>query len=121
VNVHAEQIGDLVILELEGRIVRSDSAFELRDAVVSHADVSTVVLDFTEVHALDGGGLGMLIYLQHWARERRIQLKLFNPTLSVQRSLERANSMSPFEVASLPEMMAILALAEEHSRSVRAA
>jgi len=111
-RIHSETIGDLVILECEGRIVRSDTAFQLREAVTLHSDAGIVVLDLTGVHALEGVGLGMLIYLQRWSHDQRIQMKLFNPTISVRRSLERASSMYDFEIASLQEMMALLALAE---------
>ena len=112
-RIHEETIGNLVILECEGRIVDSDSAFRLREAVVLHSDAEIVVLDLSEVQALEGGGLGMLIYLQRWAHDQRIQLKLFNPTLPLRRNLERASSLYDFEIADLQEMMRLLALAEE--------
>ena len=52
--------------------MQSEAAFKLRDAVTSQSDVRTVVLELTEVHAIEGGGLGMLIYLQQWARDHGI-------------------------------------------------
>ena len=112
-RIHEETIGNLVILECEGRILDSDSAFRLREAVVLHSDAEIVVLDLSEVQALEGGGLGMLIYLQRWAHDQRIQLKLFNPTLPLRHNLERASSLYDFEIADLQEMMRLLALAEE--------
>jgi anti-anti-sigma regulatory factor len=112
-TIHTETIGDLVILECEGRVVRSEAAFQLRDAVTSCGHARILVLDLSELHALEGGGLGMLVYLHRWADDQRIRLKLFNPTLAVRRSLERASPMYSFEIVSLQEMMALLALAEE--------
>jgi anti-anti-sigma regulatory factor len=68
-NINIDNIGDLAIVECEGRIVRSEAAFTLRDAVTSQSEAHTVVVELSEVHALEGGGLGMLIFLQRWARD----------------------------------------------------
>jgi len=71
-RIQTENIGNLAILECEGRIVNSESAFRLRNAVTSQTDASVTVLDLTEVHALDGGGLGMLVFLQRWAHDHHV-------------------------------------------------
>jgi anti-anti-sigma regulatory factor len=83
-----DNIGDLAIVECEGRIVRSDAAFKLRDAVTSQSQASTVVVELSEVQALEGGGLGMLIFLQRWARDHGIRFKLFNPSTAVRKQLK---------------------------------
>jgi len=49
------------------------------------------------VRAIGGGGLGMLAFLQRWAREHNIRFLLFHP--------------SKFYIASLEEMRALLAYA----------
>jgi len=41
-----------------------------------------VVLDLSAVEMLDGGGLGMLVFLHRWTRDNAIQLKLVNPSTS---------------------------------------
>ncbi len=87
-------------------------AFKLRDAVTSQTDAQVVVLDLTEVRALGGGAIGMLVYLQRWAQEHDIRFKLFNPSRSVREKLEHTNSMSEFKIASLDEMMALLGRAD---------
>jgi anti-anti-sigma regulatory factor len=92
--------------------VRSEAAFKLRDAVTSQSDARTVVLELTEVHALEGGDLGMLIYLQRWARDHNIRFKLFNPSKSVRERLELVSSLSEFDIPTLDEMMALLASAD---------
>jgi anti-anti-sigma regulatory factor len=107
-DVYIENFGDLVVVECEGRIVRSDAAFMLRDAVTSQRDARIVVLDLSEVSAIEGGGLGMLVFLQRWAYDHDIRLKLFNPSHAVGERLERASSMQAFEVVTLDEMMALL-------------
>jgi hypothetical protein len=53
-------IGDLAIVECEGRIVRSESAFKLRDIVTSQSDAHTVVIELSEVRAIEGGGLACI-------------------------------------------------------------
>ena len=72
-SVHSDRVGDVAVLQCEGRIVRSDAAFRLRDAVTGQEDARVVVLDFTDVNALEGGGLGMLAL----SRRRRRYSSLF--------------------------------------------
>jgi len=118
-SVHTENIGEMAIIECEGRIVRSEAALKLRQAVHSQSHVRIIVLDLSEVSAIEGGGLGMLMFLQRWAQDHDIRLKLFNPCQSVRDKLEHADSKRPFDIATLEEMMAILVWAD--SRYARAA
>jgi anti-anti-sigma regulatory factor len=111
-KIHSETIGNLAMIECEGRIVNSDAAFRLRDAVICEGDAGVIVLDLTEVGALESGGLGMLVYLQRWAHDHDIQLKLFNPTSSVRHRLKRASTLYEFQIASLNEIMELLSRAE---------
>ena len=118
-NVNIDKIGELAVVECEGRIVRSEATFKLRDAVTSQGDARVVVLDLSEAHAVEGGGLGMLIFLQRWAHDHDIRFKLFNPSTSVRDRLKKANSMTEFDISTLDEMMALLAQADR--RDARAA
>ena len=59
-SIHIENVGEMAIIECEGRIVRSEAALELRKAVNLQSDARTIVLDLSEVSAIEGGGLGML-------------------------------------------------------------
>jgi anti-anti-sigma regulatory factor len=113
-DLRIEKIGELAIVECKGRIVRSEAAFKLREAVTSLRDARIVVLDLSEVSAIEGGGLGMLLFLQRWAYDRDIQFKLFNPTRSVRDRLERVSSVPEFDIATLHEMTALLASADSH-------
>jgi len=110
-SLHIDSIGDIVIVECEGRIVQSDAALKLREAVTSQRDARVVVLDLSEVSAIESFGLGMFWFLLRWAHEHDIRIKLFNPTNSVRDRLERANSMLQFDITTLEEMMALLAVA----------
>ena len=118
-SVYVEKIGDMTVIECEGRIVRSEAAFKLRKAVESQADARIIVLDLSEVISIEGGGLGTLAFLQQWAQARDFRLKLFNPQQSVRDRLENASWIRELDIATLDEMMALLALAD--SRYARAA
>jgi anti-anti-sigma regulatory factor len=111
-GIHVDKVGDMAVVECEGRFVRSEDAFKLRDAVTSQTDAQTIVLDLTETQALGGGGIGMLVFLQRWAYQHHIRFKLFNPSRSVRERLEHTNSMSEFKIATLDEMMALLGQAD---------
>ena len=119
-SIHIDNVGDMAVVECEGRLVRSEawiwshpvSASKLRDAVTAQSDAQVVVLDLTEVHALGGSAVGMLVYLQRWAYDHDIRFKLFNPSRSVREKLEHTNAMSEFNIASLDEMMALLGRAD---------
>jgi anti-anti-sigma factor len=110
-NVTVENIGELAVVECEGRIVQSDSAYKLREAVTSLTDARIVVLELSEVNAIGGGGVGMLVFLQRWARENNIRFLLFNPSESVQSALRHARSIAEFYIPSFEEMMALLSYA----------
>ncbi len=107
-----EKIGELAVVECEGRIVRSEAAIKLREAVTSLRDARLIVLDLSEVRAIEDGGLGMLLFLQRWAHSHNIQFKLFNPARSVRDRLEVANSIAELDIATFHEMMELLANAD---------
>src|ERR1700730_15282314 len=46
-SVSIENIGDLAVIECEGRVVRSEAAFRLREAVTSQQDARIIVLDLS--------------------------------------------------------------------------
>jgi anti-anti-sigma regulatory factor len=79
-NVHIDNLGEMAIIECAGKFVRTAAASKLQDAVTSQIQARVVVLDLTEMHAIGGGGLGVLVLLQRWAQEHEIRLKLFNPS-----------------------------------------
>ena len=107
-SVHIENISEMAVIECEGRIVQSEAAFKLREAVNSQSDARIIVLDLSEVSAIEGGGLGMLMFLQRWAQDHDIRLKLFNPRQPVRNRLEQASSMREFDIVTLDEMVALL-------------
>jgi hypothetical protein len=56
-KINIESVGDIRILQRTGGIVRSEAAFKLREAVTSQRDARGIVLDLSEVRAIEGGGL----------------------------------------------------------------
>jgi anti-anti-sigma factor len=118
-NVTVENIAELAVVECAGEIVQTESAHKLREAVISQKSARIVVLELSEVSAIGKGGLGMLVFLQRWARQHNIRFLLFNPSKSVQGRLKRARSIAGFYIPSFEEMMALLAYA--NSRNALAA
>src|ERR1700689_820569 len=103
-----ENFSDLAVVECRGRIIHSDSVFQLRDAVQSQDDARVIALDLSEVEAIGGGGLGMLVFLEHWARENGSQLKLFSPSEQVMDALAPYRAVATFEIANIQEMIGLL-------------
>jgi len=110
--IHVENLSDLTVVECKGRIVRSDAVFKLRDVVLAQAAARIIALDLSEVEAIGGGGLGMLMFLQRWAHSHDIELKLFSPSRTVLDGLESIRAIPTFEIPTLHEMMDILAHAD---------
>jgi len=94
--IGVERIGKVAVIRCGGRIVRSDAAFRLRDAVTQQMDARLVLLDLSGVRALEGGGLGTLVFLQFWTRDHGIQFKVCDPPAAIRLSLERARSAAAF-------------------------
>ena len=107
-----DRIGEMAVIECQGKIVRSPAAFRLRDAVTSQGQARIIVLDLTEVHALGAEGLDVLMFLQRWAAVHAIELKLFNPSRFVRHRLDDACASSTFKIATLHDMMTLLAHSE---------
>ena len=99
-NVTIQHSEDMAVLRCVGRIVAGDEANILRKAVLSQVNSRTVVLDLTRVDAIDGGGMGVLVLLQEWARATEVDLKLMNPTSRVRELFELTNLDSVLEIFS---------------------
>ena len=111
-RMQMDKIGDMAIVECEGSIECSDAALKLREAVTAHGDARIVVVDLSEVVDLAACGVFMLLFLQKWAHDHDVQLKLFNPSRSVRLRLEQADAIPEFDITPLGEMMALLPQAD---------
>jgi anti-anti-sigma regulatory factor len=114
-NLVVEKIGDVAVIHCAGRIVRSDAAFQLRSAVTRQTGARVVLLDLSRVGAVEGGGLGMLVFLHLWSRDHGIQLKLVSPVSGVRQSLERARHHAGIQIAGMSEALTVLGCEPEKS------
>jgi anti-anti-sigma factor len=110
-HIKSEQTGDVAVLQCAGRIVRGEALHFLRDAVTGLNQPRVVVLDLTEVEMVDGGGLGMLVFLHRWTRDNDIQLKLVNPSSFVREMLGRTRLTCVFNISSVDDAVEILCTA----------
>jgi anti-anti-sigma regulatory factor len=110
-SVNVEKIGELAVVECEGRFVKREAASKLCEAVTSQTDARIVVLELSEVHAIEGGGLGMLLFLRRWAHDRNIRFMLFDPSKCVREGLKRVRSISEFYIPTLDDMIALVTYA----------
>jgi anti-anti-sigma regulatory factor len=106
--VHVEKIGDVTVIQCEGRMMGSDAAFKLRDEVRRQKDSSIVLLDLSELSFMGGDVLDMLVFLQAWARDLDIQFRLFNPSHGMRQSLQRLCSTTELEIASMDDVLSML-------------
>jgi anti-anti-sigma regulatory factor len=111
-SIHNDRIGDLAVLECEGSLVHSDAASRLRDAVTAHLDVPVIVLDLSEVASIDADGLAMLLFLESWALDHEIELKVFNPSNSVRHRIKEAQSVMDFEISTIYDVSTLLPYVE---------
>jgi anti-anti-sigma regulatory factor len=81
------EIDKAVVVQCSGRLVQSEAAFKLRNVVQSRRGSQRVVLDFSELHTLSGGGLGMLAFLQRWTEQNGMALTIIRPNPQVERKL----------------------------------
>ena len=109
-EIHVDHIGNLAVVECQGRIFRNDAAFNLRDAVLSQAAYTGIILDLSQVYTIDVGVLDMLLRLQRWAGEHNLELELFNPTSFVRHSFEETGLFNEFKIAeNLEDLLSLVA------------
>jgi anti-anti-sigma factor len=111
-GVTIRDLGETAIVRCVGRIVVGETE-TLRKAVLSQSRRQTVVLDLARVDAIDGTGIGLLVFLHGWARAAGIDLRLMNPTPFVRELLEVTNLDSVFTILSLEDAASSRAVAEQ--------
>ena len=115
-TVDVDRNEDVAVVQCHGRIVRGNATYTLRDSVTSQRNARIIVLDLSDVHALDGSGLGMLVFVHRWTRDSGVQLKLVNPSSLVREMLERTRLTRVFDVSSMDDALTILCDYEQHNR-----
>ncbi len=99
-DVTIHDLRETAVVHCVGRVVVGETE-TLRKAVLSQSSRQTVVLDLARVDAIDGSGLGLLVFLHGWARAGGIDLQLMNPTRHVRELLQLTNLDSVFKILSL--------------------
>jgi anti-sigma B factor antagonist len=103
-KVHAQRLGNVAILRVQGRIVIGETT-TLRNAVLSQSAASVLVLDLARVSRIDAGGLGVLLELREHTQSKGIEFRLMNVTRLVQQLLEITCLNSVFEIYSEREVL----------------
>jgi anti-anti-sigma factor len=91
-TITVENLGEVTTLRCVGRIVRGDETALLCSALRQQA--RNMVLDLSEVEAIDAAGIGALVSLQ----AAGIYLKLVNPAAQVRDVLRVTRLDSIFEI-----------------------
>jgi len=107
-TVDIDRNEDVAVLQCRGRIVRGEATYLLRDVVTSQRNARIVVLDLSAVDAVDGNGLGVLVFVHRWTRDQGVQLKLVNPSPLLREMLVRTRLTCVFDVSSVEEAVEIL-------------
>ena len=111
-NIHNDRIGDVAVVQCEGGLAHSDEAFKLRDAVSKHPDARVIVLDLSEMNSISGAGVAMLLFLERWALDHEIELKVFNPSNSVRNRIKEAQSVMDVEIPTIYDVSTLVPYAE---------
>jgi anti-anti-sigma regulatory factor len=108
-ELHVDHIGDLAVVECRGRIFGDDAASDLRDAVLSQAEFSSVILDLSQVYVVGNNILYMMARLHRWAIEHHVDLRFFNPTSFVCDTFEANGFTGEFSIDdSLQQVLSML-------------
>ncbi len=113
-NLETQNHGDVVIIHCQGRIVYRDEATALSHVVgeVLH-EGGKVVLDLSDVSAIDSAGIGELVFLYTRARTQKADLKCAGPSPTVRSLLDLTNVDSVLEIhPSLDEALAAFRFTE---------
>jgi anti-anti-sigma factor len=113
-TVKTERAGDIAIIRSTGRIVRGQEAI-LRNAVLAETCARIIVLDLSDVEALDAGGLTLLVSLHRHAEGNRAHLKLVNPRPFVHEMLTRTHLDCVFDISSFDHALAVLGCEHRHA------
>lgn len=97
-TAHAEKVGEIIILHLQGRIVRGAEIATLCSAVME-CDASVLVLDLAGINLIDAGGLGAMLELRDLTQSKGIEFRLTNVTQLVQQVFQITHLDSVFEIS----------------------
>ena len=93
------QVGDVVILDLQGKILIGEGDDQLREAVTKLVDSgkTKILLNLAEVPYVDSAGLGEVVRCYTTASRKGGKLKLLNLTKKIQDLLAITKLLTVFE------------------------
>jgi anti-sigma B factor antagonist len=105
-EVNRRQIGDVVILDLDGKLTIGKGDVVLRGAFVDELEVgqSKVVVNLDNVKVIDSSGLGELIRCKVTASEKDADVKLLHVNLKARKLITMAQLVGVFEMFDDEEM-----------------
>ena len=78
---------DAIVLHVSGQLVVGEAAAKLQENVTRVAE-NRLIVDLANVSAIDGAGLGTLVWLRNWAVSSGRKLQFANPSERVLELLE---------------------------------
>src|SRR5437763_15924186 len=106
-TVRVERAEDVAIVTVSGRIVRGEES-KLESVVLAQEFARMVVLDLSDVEALDAGGVSLLVSLHRWTEGRRAHLKRVSQRPFVYDMLKGTHLDCVFVLCSFNRAVAVL-------------
>jgi len=105
-EVIRRQVGDVVILDLEGKLTIGKGDVVLRGAFVDELDVGQrkLIINLDKVKVIDSSGLGELIRCRVTASEKEADIKLLHVNLKARKLITMAQLVGVFEMFDDEEM-----------------
>ena len=99
-SIQRRDVGEVTILELDGRLVLEEGELTLRDAVdqLCECGRANVILDLAKVSRIDSAGIGILVSKFLTAMNRGGRLKLLHLTSRADEMLRMTRLVAVFEV-----------------------
>jgi len=99
-NITIENIGDAAVLRCAGRVVAGTALTTLRETAMCHLATQPVMLDFSDVSAIDASGLGTLVFLHTCAYGIGSELRLVGLNPHVRMIFEITSLLYVFDISS---------------------
>jgi anti-sigma B factor antagonist len=105
-EVTRKEVGDVVILDLDGKLTIGKGDVVLRGAFVDELDVGQrkLVVNLDKVKVIDSSGLGELIRCKVTASEKEADVKLLHVNLKARKLITMAQLVGVFEMFDDEEM-----------------
>ena len=99
-EVTRREVGDVVILDLDGKLTIGKGDVVLRGAFVDELDVGSrrLVVNLDNVNVIDSSGLGELIRCKVTASEKDAEVKLLNANIKARKLITMAQLVGVFEM-----------------------